>query len=197
MRNAVRPHTNPAPDMPASDTEISKFMSYVLRHAPQELGLALSDDGWTEYATFSRKLCEKLGVTDDDIRRVVDENAKKRFTLEGGRIRAAQGHSVKVDLDLKPETPPALLYHGTTAAAWETIRQSGLKPMDRTHVHLSADLDTARTVAVRRKGPHVLLKVDAGAMSAQGISFFRADNGVWLAETIPPDYLSAVTETHS
>lgn len=182
--------------MPASDTEISKFMSYVLRHAPQELGLVLTEDGWTEYAEFSRRLCDKLGIEDDDIRRVIDENAKKRFTLEDGRIRAAQGHSVKVDLDLQPQVPPALLYHGTTAEAWAGIRVSGLQPMGRTHVHLSADLQTARTVAARRRGPHVLLKVDAGAMNADGIAFFQADNGVWLADKIPPDYLSAVTETH-
>ena len=87
--------------MPASDTEISRCMSYVLRHAPQDLDLMLSDEGWTDYATFSAKLCAKLGVTDADIRRVIDENAKKRFTLTDGRIRAAQGHSVSVDLDLK------------------------------------------------------------------------------------------------
>ena len=181
--------------MSASDTEISKLMSYVLRHAPQELGLVLSDDGWTDYAAFSKKLCARLGVADADIRRVIDENAKKRFTLIDGRIRAAQGHSVKVDLDLKPGNPPALLYHGTTAKAWEAIRESGLKPMDRTHVHLSPDLETARAVAIRRKGSHVLLKVDVAAMQAQGFAFLQADNGVWLAHEVPPAYLSILPET--
>lgn len=181
--------------MPASDTEISKFMSYVLRHAPHEFGLTLTEDGWTDYPDFSLRLCAKMDITDADIRRVIDENAKKRFTLADGRIRAAQGHSVKVDLDLKPETPPALLYHGTTAEAWAAIRQSGLKPMDRTHVHLSPDLETARTVAIRRKGPHVLLKVDATAMQAQGFAFFVADNGVWLAHEVPPAFLSILPET--
>ena len=181
--------------MPDSDTEISKFMSYVLRHAPHELDLMLTTDGWTDYVAFSARLCAKLGVTDADIRRVIDDNAKKRFTLANGRIRAAQGHSVKVDLDLKPMTPPALLYHGTTTEAWVTIRESGLKPMGRTHVHLSPDLETARIVAVRRKGPHLLLKVDAAAMQAQGFTFFVADNGVWLAHEVPPTYLSIVSET--
>ena len=181
--------------MPAIDTEISKFMSYVLRHAPQELDLTLTDDGWTDYAEFSAKLCTRLGVSDADIRRVIDENAKKRFTLTDGRIRAAQGHSVTVDLDLKPQTPPALLYHGTTAAAWDAIRKSGLKPMGRTHVHLSPDLETARIVAVRRKAPHVLLKVDAAAMWSQGFAFFQADNGVWLAHEVPPAFLSILPET--
>ncbi|MGV3552540.1 RNA 2'-phosphotransferase [Rhizobium sp.] len=183
--------------MHATDTEISKFMSYVLRHAPQELGLKLTNDGWTDYASFSAKLCAKLGITDADIRRVIDENGKKRFTLADGRIRAAQGHSLNVELDLKPQTPPALLYHGTTAKAWEAIQTSGLKPMNRTHVHLSPDLDTARAVAVRRKGPHVLLKVDSAGMQAQGFAFFVADNGVWLAHEVPPAFLSILPETRA
>jgi putative RNA 2'-phosphotransferase len=183
--------------MPASDTEISKFMSYVLRHAPHELDLTLTEDGWTDYAAFSAKLRAKFGISDADILRVIDEDAKKRFTLADGRIRAAQGHSVKVDLDLRPETPPALLYHGTTAQAWDAIRQAGLRPMDRTHVHLSPDLETARTVANRRKGPHVLLKVDAAAMQAQGFAFFVADNGVWLAHEVPPAYLTILPETRA
>ena len=182
--------------MPASDTEISKFLSYILRHAPQELGLVLDAEGWTDYSELSRKVCEKFGTVDADIERVIAENPKKRFTLSGDRIRAAQGHSVEVDLGLKPQTPPDTLYHGTTAKAWESIGSSGLKPMDRTHVHLSPDLDTARIVAVRRKGPHVLLKVDSRAMQAAGYTFFAADNGVWLTHEVPPDYLSAVTETN-
>lgn len=180
--------------MAASDTEISKLMSYVLRHAPQELDLVLSADGWTDFADFSKKICAKLGVTDADVLRVIDENAKKRFTLAEGRIRAAQGHSVNVELDLKSHTPPAMLYHGTTAQAWDAIRLSGLKPMGRTHVHLSPDIETARTVAIRRKGPHVLLKVDAAAMQAAGFAFFVADNGVWLAHEVPPAYLTIIPE---
>lgn len=181
--------------MPASDTEISKFMSYVLRHAPQELDLALDAEGWNDYAEFSRKLCKKLGVADDDIRRVIAENSKKRFTLADGRIRAAQGHSIGVDLNLTPATPPETLYHGTTVQAWQTIREVGLKPMQRTHVHLSPDLETARIVAIRRKGPHVLLKVDARAMLAEGYTFFMADNGVWLTQHVPPGFLGPISET--
>jgi putative RNA 2'-phosphotransferase len=182
--------------MPASDTDISRFLSYVLRHAPQELDLVLDAEGWTSYSELSRKACEKLGIADADIRRVIAENPKKRFTLLGDRIRAAQGHSVDVDLGLDLRSPPDALYHGTTAKAWEEIRTSGLKSMSRTHVHLSPDIETAQTVAVRRKGPHVLLKVDSRAMSSGGYAFFAADNGVWLTHEVPPDYLSAVTETN-
>ena len=182
--------------MPASDTEISKFLSYVLRHAPQELELVLDAEGWTSYSELSRKVCEKFGIVDADIRRVIAENPKKRFTLAGDRVRAAQGHSVEVELGLKPQVPPDTLYHGTTAKAWEAIRISGLKPMNRTHVHLSPDIETARTVAIRRKGPYVLLKVDSRAMQVAGYAFFAADNGVWLTHEVTPDYLSAVTETN-
>jgi putative RNA 2'-phosphotransferase len=119
---------------------------------------------------------------------------KKRFTLEDGRIRAAQGHSIDVDLALEAITPPSILYHGTTAGAWEEIQTSGLKPMQRSHVHLSLDLETARQVAMRRRGPHMLLKVNAQAMAVAGYAFLRADNGVWLTANVPPDYLSPVTE---
>lgn len=177
-----------------TDAQISKFMSYVLRHAPHELDLGLDPHGWTDYALFSDRLCEKLGVSDDDIRRVIAENAKKCFTLEGGRIRAAQGHSVDVDLALEAVAPPSILYHGTTAAAWQEIQISGLKPMQRSHVHLWPDIETARQVAMRRRGPHMLLTVDALAMAEAGYAFLRADNGVWLTANVPPDFLSPVTE---
>jgi putative RNA 2'-phosphotransferase len=177
-----------------TDAQISKFMSYVLRHAPHKLDLELDPHGWTDYAQFSDRLCARLGVCDGDIRRVIAENAKRRFTLEDGRIRAVQGHSIDVDLALEAITPPRILYHGTTAAAWEEIQTSGLKPMQRNHVHLSPDLETAGQVAMRRLGPHMLLTVDAPAMAVAGYAFFRADNGVWLTAIVPPDYLSPVTE---
>ncbi len=180
--------------MPTSDTELSKFMSYVLRHAPQELGLEIDTEGWTDFAEFRDKLTLRLGVTEGDIIRVIAESPKKRFTLIDSRIRAAQGHSVAVDLAAQQSVATVPLYHGTTAAAWDSIRTTGLKPMDRAHVHLSADIETARQVATRRKGPHVLLTVDAPAMQAQGYAFLRADNGVWLTQNVPADFLSIVSE---
>jgi putative RNA 2'-phosphotransferase len=180
--------------MPASDTEISKFLSYVLRHAPEELGLNLDPEGWTDYKDLSAKICAKFEISDSDIRRVVDENPKKRFTLLENRIRAAQGHSVGVDLALKPVMPPAILYHGTTMDAWGEIKRTGLRPMERNHVHLSRDIETAAKVAARRKGPHALLSIDAAAMHAQGYTFLVADNGVWLTGDVPPQFLSPAPE---
>jgi putative RNA 2'-phosphotransferase len=181
--------------MPASDTQISKFMSLVLRHRPEEIGILLDSEGWADYRELSVGVCEKLGVTDDDIMRVIVENAKKRFTRDGDRIRAAQGHSVDVELALQAFVPPDVLYHGTTASAWNEIQTTGLKPMGRTHVHLSPDLVTARQVAQRRKGPHVLLTIDTVAMAAQGYAFFVADNGVWLAAAVPPQFVAPLPET--
>lgn len=183
--------------MRASDTEISKFLSYVLRHAPQEIGIVLDDAGWTDYEQLSRNLCAKLDVTDADIRRVIADNPKKRFTLDEDRIRAAQGHSVDVTLGLAASEPPNVLFHGTTATAWEIIRIDGLRPMTRTHVHLSPDIETARMVASRRKVPHVLLTVDALGMAAASHAFHLADNGVWLTLSAPPQFLKPHPETLS
>jgi len=173
-----------------SDTDVSKFLSYVLRHAPEEIGLTLDGEGWTDYAELSGKIREKFGISDAELRRVIAENPKKRFTLSGDRIRAAQGHSVEVKLELQPVAPPSVLYHGTTAEAWEKIKVSGLQAMSRRHVHLSPDIETAQTVAVRRKGPHILLTVDTAAMSRQGYTFFVANNGVWLTAEAPPQFLA-------
>lgn len=177
-----------------SDTEISKFMSYVLRHAPQEAELVLDENGWTDFEILKQAVKAKFSIEDSDLMRVIAENPKKRFTLDGNRIRAAQGHSVGVELALKPVAPPAVLYHGTTSESWSLIVNSGLLKMDRTHVHLSADIDTARTVAKRRKGPHVLLSVDSSTMFSQGHHFFLADNGVWLCDHVPPPFLTKLPD---
>lgn len=180
--------------MAASDTEVSKFLSYVLRHAPQELGLSLDAKGWTGYSELSSKICARFSILDTELRRIIDENPKRRFTLDGNRIRAAQGHSVAVDLGLASNVPPAILYHGTNAEAWAMIRESGLQPMSRTHVHLSPDIETAKRVAIRRKGPHILLTVDTAGMVSQGYTFHVADNGVWLTAKVPPEFLSPIPE---
>jgi len=177
-----------------SDTDISKFLSYVLRHAPHEAGLVLDENGWADFGILSQAVKAKFPVEDSDLLRVIAENPKKRFTLDGNRIRAAQGHSVEVELALKPVTPPAVLYHGTTQESWMLIAVSGLQKMDRTHVHLSADIDTARTVAKRRKGPHALLSVASSTMFSQGHHFFLADNGVWLCDHVPTPFLTVIPD---
>ncbi|MBY5402506.1 RNA 2'-phosphotransferase [Rhizobium leguminosarum] len=172
------------------ETEVSKYMSYVLRHAPDAAGLTLDSEGWVSFDELEKVLASKYNVSRADIIEIVDDNPKKRFTIADGRIRANQGHSVDVDLALNQVEPPAALFHGTSLTNWQSIEREGLKKMQRHHVHLSADVETAKMVAARRKGEHLILRVDAARMFSEGHSFFVSDNGVWLAESIPVQYLS-------
>ncbi|MBX4960117.1 RNA 2'-phosphotransferase [Rhizobium binae] len=172
------------------ETEVSKYMSYVLRHAPEAAGLILDAEGWVSFDALEQAVASKDDVSRADIIEIVENNPKKRFSLADNRIRANQGHSVEIDLALTVVEPPADLFHGTSATAWHSIEREGLKKMLRHHVHLSADVETAKIVAMRRKGKHVILRVDAARMFSEGHSFFVSDNGVWLTESVPVQYLS-------
>ncbi|MBZ9712345.1 RNA 2'-phosphotransferase [Deinococcus multiflagellatus] len=168
-----------------NDRTLSKRLSYLLRHAPHEAGLTLAPGGWVPL----EPLLAHLRVTRADVERVVAGNDKQRFSLRGDQIRANQGHSVPVDLELVPQTPPEVLYHGTHPAALAAIVQDGLRAMSRHHVHLSADRETAARVGARRGRP-VVLTVRAGAMHAAGHLFYRSENGVWLVDRVPPEFLA-------
>lgn len=173
-------------------TRLSKFLSYVLRHAPQEIGLTLGDGGWVETEDLIAKAkAHGRPLTPELLREIVATNDKKRFTLsaDGARIRAAQGHSVEVSLDLEPLPPPDVLYHGTAVKVLDRIMAEGLKPQSRRHVHLSLDEATARKVG-QRHGKPVILAVASGRMHRAGAAFYRADNGVWLTDTVAPHYLT-------
>ncbi|QEN90646.1 RNA 2'-phosphotransferase [Labrys sp. KNU-23] len=178
------------------DKKLSKFMSLVLRHAPETAGLVLDAQGWVEIDDLAKAAAERLGAGRQDIERVVGQSDKQRFVIAGTRIRANQGHSVDIDLGLAAATPPAELWHGTTASNQAGIFATGLEKRSRQHVHLSDDHDTARKVAMRRAGPWIILRIDAQAMQAQGLTFYRSDNGVWLTEAVPPRFLG-VFETFS
>ncbi len=171
----------------SDETKLSKFMSLVLRHAPEKAGLTLSKDGWVPFEDLATVLKQRFGASPEDIRAVVANNDKKRFVIENDRIRAAQGHSVTVDLGLQPEVPPEVLYHGTTENFWRSIQKEGLKPGSRQHVHLSPDVETARRVAIRRKGPHVILILPAKQLHSDGHVFYLSQNGVWLTDRVPAD----------
>jgi len=169
----------------------SKFLSLVLRHHPETIGIFLDEQGWVEIdellaATnrFDRKLIRPL------LDRVVRENDKQRFAIsaDGTRIRANQGHSIDVDLGLQPTQPPELLYHGTIARFLDSIRTSGLERGSRQYVHLSPDVETAHKVGQRRGRPIVLL-IEAGRMFHDGHTFYRSANGVWLTDAVPPAYI--------
>ncbi|WP_442577626.1 RNA 2'-phosphotransferase [Mesorhizobium sp. ASY16-5R] len=177
-----------------NDTQISKFMSLVLRHAPQEAGLVLDENGWTDFTRLCEVIRERFGVSADEVLRIVDECPKKRFTIDENRIRAAQGHSVEVDLELRPSAPPDILFHGTKERFLAAILKEGLTRQARHHVHLSSDIATATKVAERRKGDDVVLKIDAKAMAAGGFLFFLSENGVWLTNAVPPEFLSKIDQ---
>ncbi|MFP2240417.1 RNA 2'-phosphotransferase [Pseudescherichia vulneris] len=174
--------------MSKKNTDISKFLSYVLRHQPEAIGLSLDNEGWAIISDLI--LCSvKEGYTLDNnlLRNIVDSSDKKRFTIsdDGLRIRAAQGHStLQVNIAYTEKKPPDILYHGTASRFISAIREQGLIPLSRQYVHLSSDEDTAIQVG-QRHGKPVVLKIKTLNMYEQGFKFFQADNGVWLTDTVP------------
>ena len=170
----------------------SKFLSLVLRHSPQTIGLKLDSAGWAhteELLACMARAGRRMSLA--QLQAVVAGNNKQRFAFseDGSRIRANQGHSIKVELELTPQQPPAELYHGTATRFLDAIFQQGLTRQNRHHVHLSASVETASTVG-RRHGKLALLTVDAARMAADGHVFYCSDNGVWLTDTVPVGYLS-------
>ena len=171
---------------------ISKFLSLVLRHDPSAAGITLDAEGWVNvHELLTGASNHGVSFTLAELEEVVRTSDKQRFALsvDKQRIRANQGHSVNVDLRLVPETPPAVLYHGTVERFVSSIMTSGLEKRARHHVHLSPDLATATKVGSRRGQP-VILKIAAANMHAAGFQFFRSANGVWLTDQVPPEYIS-------
>lgn len=172
--------------------QTSKFLSLILRHAPDTIGLTVDAQGWANVAELlARANAHGKRISAEQLREVVATNDKQRFAFseDGLSIRASQGHSLKsVDLALAPVAPPALLYHGTASRFITSIRQGGLKAQARQHVHLSAERATAVAVGTRYGVP-VVLTVRAGAMHAAGHLFYRSDNGVWLTGPVPLRYI--------
>lgn len=171
---------------------ISKFLSLVLRHSPQTIGLQLDAQGWADVDVLLEQAARhQRSISRDTLELVVSTNDKKRFAFNetGTHIRASQGHSVAIDLDLQAQQPPEQLYHGTVAKFIPAIKNEGLLKMSRRHVHLSPDLDTA-TIVARRRGIPVILVVDAGRMFREGHAFYQSENGVWLTEHVPVLYIN-------
>ena len=171
---------------------ISKFMSLVLRHKPEEIGLQLDEQGWANV----NELIDKMNANGFDvnagiINEVVVTNDKKRFAFNDDKrlIRASQGHSIGVDLNLQEMIPPDILYHGTTHKYLESIFKNGLKSQSRQHVHLSAAIETAKVVGGRHGKPVVLL-INARSMHEAGLKFYLSENKVWLADAVPAEYIS-------
>jgi putative RNA 2'-phosphotransferase len=181
--------------MRKNDPQLSRRLSYLLRHAPQEAGLTLEAGGWVQVADLLAGLAAGgIHVDRSQLEAVVAGSDKQRFAFDdsGERLRANQGHSVPVDLELRPQIPPEVLYHGTTQQFTAVIFRDGLKKMNRHHVHLSPDTETASRVGARRGKP-VILRVEAAAMQQAGHVFFRSENGVWLTDGVPPEFLATVS----
>ena len=175
----------------SSDTHLSKFLSLVLRHNPAAAHITLDDSGWCSIDSLLAGAARaNRPLTRDSLLRIVASSDKQRFTIsdDGLRIRASQGHSIEVDLNLAPLAPPTLLYHGTFPAAIDPIRREGLRRMARHHVHLSADTETAARVGQRRGQP-IILTIRAAALHAAGSPFYRSTNGVWLVDAVPPSFI--------
>ncbi len=180
--------------MNKEEVETSKYLSYVLRHAPEAIGITLDARGSVRVDVLLAAAAANGRPIDRDVlMSAVANNDKKRFVIEetpyGPRIRAAQGHSTdQVSLDLPPKAPPEFLYHGTAVKTVAAIQKEGLRPMARHHVHLSADIWTASSVGARHGKP-VIFQVEAQAMHKAGFEFYQADNGVWLSNEVPGIYL--------
>lgn len=172
--------------------KISKYLSKHLRHTPEALGLTLKPGGWVHVDDLLTACASRYFLnTREELDEVVVRNNKQRFSfdLTGTHIRANQGHSVEVDLQLEPQEPPGVLYPGTARQNIEAIQHEGLCRMSRHHVHLSKDVSTALNVGARHGSP-IVFEVAASAMHRAGYVFYRSANGVWLVDHVPPEYVS-------
>jgi putative RNA 2'-phosphotransferase len=177
--------------MTAALTDKSKYLSYLLRHKPEAARLTLDKEGWCRVD----QLLANTDITEAELLQIVAEDTKGRYSFDAfaTSVRANQGHSTKdVRLSFKSAVPPTVLYHGTADSAVDSIMKSGLVPMNRHHVHLSADLDTAQVVGGRRKKGTVIFEVDTKTMLANGYKFFLSENGVWLVDAVPPPFLKVL-----
>jgi putative RNA 2'-phosphotransferase len=175
-------------------TKISKYLSKHLRHTPERLGLTLAPGGWVSIdALLAACTAHQFPITPVELEAVVADSDKQRFSFDETKtlIRANQGHSTEVDLQLQPQMPPDILYHGTGEKSVPAILQTGLLKMLRHHVHLSTEIETAQKVGMRH-GRLALFTVNAGAMYQAGFTFYCSENGVWLVDAVPPQYLSPV-----
>ena len=168
----------------------SRFISLILRHHPEAIGITLDEHGWADVEELIRGLNQKQLFSMAELEQIVREDEKQRYSFNEDKtlIRANQGHSVPVDVELERKTPPAVLYHGTGEKYVSSIERQGLLPKSRLYVHLSLDAETAVKVG-RRHGRPVVYRVDAEGMTRDGYEFFRSVNGVWLTKCVPVKYL--------
>lgn len=171
--------------------QISKFLSLVLRHQPEIICLNLDENGWADVEELQEKCANNnIHFTLEELDDLVETNDKKRFIFneDQTKIRANQGHSIAIDLALKPQQPPEFLYHGTAENNVDSILEKGIEKRSRQHVHLSSDKENATKVGMRHGKP-VILTILTGKMSEDGIIFYLSENNVWLTDFIDPKYI--------
>ena len=176
-----------------SNKETSKYISLILRHKPQTIGITLDEHGWADVKELIKGVNKTHPLTMEILEQIVAEDEKQRYSFNEDRtlIRANQGHSVQVDVELEEKTPPDALYHGTGEKFVAAIDKEGLIPKSRLYVHLSKDVETAKNVGARHGKP-VIYEVKSGEMSKAGIKFYQSVNGVWLVKAVPLEYLVKV-----
>lgn len=174
----------------------SKFISLVLRHQPEAAYIQLDEHGWADVGQLLEGL-KRTGrnISMAELEEIVRTDDKQRYSFNEDKmlIRANQGHSIPVDVELKEQEPPEYLYHGTADRFYESIQRQGLRPMSRLYVHLSKDIETAVKVG-RRHGKPIVLKIHSGVMYRDGVSFYRSENGVWLTKNVEPKYFELIRE---
>lgn len=176
-----------------SDKETSKYISLILRHKPETIGITLDEHGWADVSELIAGVNKTHSLDMVGLERIVAEDEKQRYSFNEDKtlIRANQGHSISVDVELEKVEPPEILYHGTATKFEEVIDREGLIPKSRLYVHLSGDEETARKVGIRH-GKLVMYRVKSGEMRKAGYEFFRSVNGVWLTKAVPVRYLEKV-----
>lgn len=172
---------------------LSKFISMILRHKPQVIGITLDEHGWTDVDELIKGINEtgeEIEFSKDTLETIVKTDKKQRYSFSQDKtlIRANQGHSIPVDVELEKKEPPKVLYHGTGVKSVKAIQEQGLLPMERLYVHLSIDVKTATNVGKRHDTP-VIFQVNAEQMQKDGYDFFQSVNGVWLTKEVPAKYL--------
>lgn len=171
-------------------TKVSRFISLILRHKPETIGISLDEHGWANVKELIEGISKKYPITVEDLEEIVETDEKQRYSFNDDHtlIRANQGHSISVDVELEEVEPPEYLYHGTAFKYLMSIEECGLIAKSRLYVHLSLDICTAAKVGVRHGDP-LVLRIQSGAMHKDGYKFYRSVNGVWLTKHVPVEYL--------
>ncbi len=176
-----------------SEKDLSKFIALILRHKPESIGIELDEHGWANVNDLINGISKTHAIDMELLEKIVAEDDKTRYSFneDHSLIRANQGHSIPVDVELEKKLPPDSLWHGTGEKYVSSIERMGLIPKSRLYVHLSADVDTARKVGSRHGTP-VIYTIDTKRMASDGFDFFQSVNGVWLTKQVPVEYLCRI-----